>query len=392
MPTYRPAPVRFVSGSGAHLFDDQGKEYLDFLSGIAVTSLGHSHPAVREAICEQAGTLLHVSNLFENSLNEEVAGMIDVLIGDGTPLGGKVFFANSGAEANECAIKLARRFGGRGRHEVLSAYGSFHGRTLATLHATGQPNKHEPFVPMPAGFRHVAYGDIGALSAAADPQKVAAILLEPIQGESGVITPPRGYLRAVRQLCDERQILLILDEIQTGLGRTGRWFCFQHEGIVPDVVTIAKSLGNGMPVGACWAYAEIAEVFEPSDHGSTFGGQPLAMSAVRATLSTMREIDAPALAREQGGYLKEALAGLPGVLHVRGAGLLLAVMLEPNLDAAKLVSELLGAGLVANAPTPSVIRLAPPLIVSRAECDQAVSLIGAVLKDAGGQAFSAPAT
>jgi len=379
MPTYRPAPVRFVAGSGCRLVDDAGRRYLDFLSGLAVTSLGHAHPAVRDALCHQAGTLLHVSNLFENAFAEDVAARLDTLVGDGAPAGGKVFFANSGAEANECAIKLARRFGGHGRHAVVSAYNSFHGRTLATLHATGQPTKHEPFAPMPEGFRHVAYGDMGALAAAADPTVVAAVLVEAIQGEGGVVVPPPGYLAALRALCDERQILLILDEVQTGLARTGRWFAFQHEQIRPDVVTVAKALGNGVPVGACWARAEVADVFVPGDHGSTFGGQPLALSAAKATLETMVAIDAPALARETGAYLAEALGRLPGVTGVRGAGLLLAALLEPGLDAAEVVRAALEDGLVVNAPAPGVLRLAPALIVSREECDEAVAILAGVL-------------
>jgi predicted acetylornithine/succinylornithine family transaminase len=384
MATYLPAPVCFVSGSGATLVDDEGREYLDFLSGLAVTSLGHAHPAVAEAICAQAATLLHVSNLFENPGADAVAGMIDRLIGNGEALHGKVFFTNSGAEANECAVKLARRFGGRGRFGVLSTYGSFHGRTLATLHATGQPAKHEPFAPLPEGFRHVAFGDVGAMRQAADPTTVAAILLEVVQGEGGVVPSPPGYLREVRSLCDERGMLLIVDEIQTGLGRTGEWFAFQHEGVHPDIVTMAKALGNGMPVGACWARAEVAEVFGPGDHGSTFGGQPLAMAAVRATLETMIELDVPALARERGAHLTRVLENLPGVASVRGAGLLLGVVLEDGLDATAIVADALNRGLVANAPAPGIVRLAPPLIVSTAECDEAAMLLGGAIARAMG--------
>jgi len=379
MPTYRPAPVRFVSGAGCRLTDDRGRVFLDFLSGIAVTSLGHSHPAVRDAIAAQAGTLLHVSNLFETGLNEEVATLLDELIGDGSPAGGQVFFCNSGAEANECAIKLSRRFGGRGRHQVVSAYGSFHGRTLATLHATGQPAKHEPFAPLPEGFRHVAFGDLEALRSAADPGVVGGILLEAIEGEGGVIPAPKGYLTAARELCDELGILLILDEIQTGLGRTGRWFAFQEEGILPDIVTMAKALGNGMPVGACWARAEVAAAFAPGDHGTTFGGQPLAMSAARATLQTMQALDVPALARERGAQLEAAFNGAPGVAGVRGAGLLLGVVLTEGLDAGAIVADCLEHGLVVNAPAPGVVRLAPPLVVSAAECDEAAALLGAAI-------------
>ncbi len=389
MPTYRPAPVRFVSGRGCRLRDDSGREYLDFLSGIAVTSLGHAHPAVAEAIAAQAHELLHVSNLFENALAEEVAARIDRLVGDGTPMDGKVFFANSGAEANAAAIKLARRVGGRGRHEVVSALGSFHGRTLATLHATGQPSKHEGFAPMPEGFRHVAYGDVAALASAADPTRVAAVLLEPIEGEAGVVVPPRGYLAAVRALCDERGILLVLDEIQTGLGRTGRWFAFQDEGVAPDVVTLAKALGNGVPIGACWARAEVADCFTPGDHGSTFGGQPLALSAARATLDTMVALDVPARARARGAQLVASLRSVPGVRTVRGRGLLIGVVLDDGYDAPAVARRALDAGLVVNAPTPDVIRLAPPLVVSEAECDEAVAILRSALAPTAGADESA---
>lgn len=381
MPTYKPASVEFVSGEGCRLTDAEGKTYLDFLSGIAVTSLGHAHPAVRDAVRAQVGKLLHVSNLFHTGLNEEVAGTIDRLIGDGTPVGGKVFFTNSGAESNECAIKLARRYGGVGRHVVVSAYGSFHGRTLATLHATGQPAKHEPFAPLPEGFRHVAFGDLGALDRALDASVVTAVLVECIEGEGGVIPAPPGYLKEVRRLCDERNILMMVDEVQTGLGRTGRWFAFQHEEIMPDVVTLAKALGNGMPVGACWAKANVAEAFQPGDHGTTYGGQPLAMSAVRATLATLEEIDAPRRARDQGAYLRLLLGDVKGVASIRGAGLLLGVVLEEGIDASQIVSRALERGLVINSPAPGVIRLTPPLIVTPAECGEAAAIFAQVLAE-----------
>jgi predicted acetylornithine/succinylornithine family transaminase len=382
MPNYRPAPVHFVRGNGVVLYDSEGKEYLDFLAGIAVVALGHANPIIQAAIAEQAATLLHVSNLFESDLNEEVAECLDTLIGDGHPAGGKVFFANSGAEANECAIKLARRFGGRGRHTVVSAYGSFHGRTLATLHATGQPAKHEAFAPLPEGFRHVAFGDVAALETALDPTVVSGLLLEVIEGESGVIPAPAGYIRRARELCDERGILLMLDEIQTGLARTGRWFAFQREGIVPDVVTMAKALGNGMPVGACWARADVADCFVPGDHGSTFGGQPLAMSAVRATLQTMIKMDAPAVTTKMGEYLANAVVALDGVVSVRGSGLLLGALLEDGLDSTSIATAALGRGLVINAPVAGVLRFAPPYVVTEPQIDQAMAILKTVLDEA----------
>ncbi|HEX5945161.1 MAG TPA: acetylornithine/succinylornithine family transaminase [Acidimicrobiales bacterium] len=380
MPTYPPAPVTFVRGEGSYLWDDAGRRYLDLLSGLAVTSLGHAHPAVAEALATQASTLLHVSNLYGTEIGPEVARTLDRLIGDGEPLGGQVFFCNSGAEANECAIKLARRFGGRGRHVVVSAYGSFHGRTLATLHATGQPAKHEAFQPLPEGFRHVAWDDLDALAAALDPT-VAAVLLEPVQGEGGVNPASAAYFQGVRRLCDERGLLMMVDEVQTGLARTGRWFGFQHLGVVPDVVTMAKALGNGVPIGACWARAEIAAVFEPGDHATTYGGQPLAAAAARAVLATMEAVDAPGRAAKAGQRLTEEIGALPGVAGVRGQGLLLGVELD-GLDARAVNAALLASGVVANAVTPTALRLAPSLLISDDEIDEAVAAIGRVLADA----------
>lgn len=372
MNTYPPAPVTFVRGSGSRLWDDAGREYLDFLSGLAVTSLGHSHPAIAEALCSQADTLLHVSNLFGTLPQRDVAATLDRLINAGE---GRVFFCNSGAEANEAAIKLARRWAGPGRHVVVSAYGSFHGRTLATLHATGQPSKHEPFQPLPEGFRHVAWRDPEALAGAIDPS-VAAVLLEPVQGEGGVNPAGSDYFRAVRELCDERGILMMVDEVQTGLGRTGEWFGFQHYGIRPDVVTVAKALGNGVPIGACWARDDVADAFVPGDHATTFGGQPLATSAARAVLQVMEDEDVPARARRAGDYLTKALSKVPGVKEVRGVGLLLAVELDTGTAAAKVASAALDGGLVVNAVTASAIRLAPSLLVTEPEMDEALNILG----------------
>ena len=377
MATYPSPPVTFVRGEGSWLVDDTGKRYLDFLSGLAVTSLGHAHPVVAEAVAAQSRTLVHVSNLFGTEPGPEVARTLDRLVGDGQPAGGRVFFANSGAEANECALKLARKFGGRGRHVVVSAYGSFHGRTLATLHATGQPAKHEAFQPLPEGFRHVAWDDLDALAGALDPT-VAAVLLESVQGEGGVKPATAGYLAGVRALCDEREALFMVDEVQTGLGRTGRWFGFQHHGIRPDVVTMAKALGNGVPIGACWARAEVAAAFEPGDHATTFGGQPLATAAARAVLGVMEDEDVPARAARAGARLREALGGVRGVAGVRGLGLLLAVELEGH-DAKGVTAALLDAGLVANAVTPTALRLAPSLLVSDDEMDHGVELIAKAL-------------
>jgi acetylornithine/N-succinyldiaminopimelate aminotransferase len=383
MATYAPPTVTFVRGAGTELFDSEGKRYLDFLSGLAVTSLGHAHPAVAAALAEQASTLLHVSNLFGNEVGPQVASTIDRLIGDGEAAGGQVFFCNSGAEANECAIKLVRR-ARPGRYGIVAAVGSFHGRTLASLAATGQPDKQVPFAPMPPGFLHVPFGDIEALASAASDRQIGAVLLESTQGEGGVVPAPPGYLKAVRGLCDELGLLMVVDEVQTGLGRTGRWFGFQHAGIMPDIVTLAKALGNGVPIGACWAAADVASAFQPGDHGSTFGGQPLATAAARAVLAVLQEIDAPRLARERGAKLTAAASAVAGVASVRGTGLLLGLVLAPGLDAKAVAAACLDAGLVINAPVPGVLRLAPPITVSEGELDEGVSILSAVLSKAAG--------
>jgi acetylornithine/N-succinyldiaminopimelate aminotransferase len=382
MRTYAEPPVTFVRGEGTLLFDAAGKSYLDFITGLAVVSLGHSHPAVADAVATQARTLSHVSNLYGNTVGPEVALTIDRLINGGTgQAGGQVFFSNSGAEANECALKLARRWAGGGRHVVISANNSFHGRTLATLTATGQPEKHVPFEPLPEGFDYVPYDDVAALDAALDAETVAAVLLEPLQGEGGVMVPSSDYLGAVRALCTERNALLMLDEVQTGLGRTGHWFAFQAQGLEPDVVTIAKALGNGMPVGACWARAEVAAAFGPGDHGSTFGGQPLAMAAARATLAVMEDEDVCGRAQRAGARLAAGLAALPGVVSVRGAGLLLAAQLAAP-DAKDIAAAALEAGLLVNPVRPDAIRVAPPLLVSDGEVDTALEILAGVMGDA----------
>ena len=379
MPVFGAPQVMFVRGSGTELWDSNGKRYLDFLGGLAVIALGHSHPLITEVISEQAGTLMHVSNLFATDKVAEAAIKLNALLAETTGAVGQVFFCNSGAEANETALKLARKFGGRGRHGVVSAFGSFHGRTLAALAATGQPAKHEPFFPMPDGFRHVAYNDIAALEAAIDTT-VSAVLLEPVQGEGGVVPADDQYLRDVRALCDERGLLLMLDEIQTGFGRTGEWFGFQHSGVVPDVVTMAKAMGNGFPVGATWAKREVSAVFQPGDHGSTYSGTALATAVVSAVIDEMRRIDAPGLAAKRGEYFTARLRELPGIADVRGRGLLLAAELTDGTDAKVVYNELLEHGLVTNAVTPTSLRFAPPLTVTEGELDEAIAIIAAVLQ------------
>ena len=380
MPVFGAPQVMFERGQGTQLWDVNGKRYLDFLCGIAVTSLGHSHPVVAAAIAHQANTLLHVSNFFSNPVATQTAMMVDKLVSEsfGAKNAGQVFFCNSGAEANEAGIKLARKFGGRGKHVVVSALGSFHGRTLAALAATGQPEKHEPFAPMPEGFRHVVFNDIKSLEASLDAS-VAAVLLETVQGEGGVIPASVEYLQAVRKLCTERGILMMIDEVQTGFARTGKWFGFEHADIKPDVVMLAKAMGNGMPIGALWATKEVASVFKPGDHGSTFSGTAIATAAARATIQLMIDMDAPAVVQQKGEELSAKLRTINSVVEVRGRGLLLAAELKPELDAKKIATQLLDLGLVVNGVTSHALRFAPPFTVSSAEIDEAIEIMKVVL-------------
>lgn len=380
MPVFGAPAISLERGSGTEVWDTDGKRYLDFLAGIAVVSLGHANPVVAEAICRQASTLLHVSNFFTNPQAATAAVKVNELLADATGHSGQLFFTNSGAESNECALKLARKWGGRGRHTVVSAFGSFHGRTLATLAATGQPTKHEPFAPMPEGFRHVTYGDLDALRSAVDGS-VAAVLIEPILGEGGVIPAAPGYLRGVRDLCDEVGALMIVDEIQTGFARTGRWFGFEHHDVSPDVVTLAKAMGNGMPIGACWARSDVAGVFQPGDHGSTFSGTAIATAAVSAVVDEMRRIDAPALAAERGERLTTALLAIPQVESVRGSGLLLGAQLVDGIEAPTVFRALIERGLICNAVNVSTLRFVPPLTVTDGELDEAVALVAGALAD-----------
>ena len=383
MPVFGAPALSMERGLGTELWDTDGKRYLDFLSGIAVTSLGHANPVIADAIGRQASTLLHVSNFFTNPQATAAAVKVNELLEDATGHAGQLFFTNSGAESNECALKLARKWGGRGRHTVVSAFGSFHGRTLATLAATGQPAKHEPFAPMPDGFKHVAWGDLTELRSAVDAS-VAAVIIEPIQGEGGVNPAPDGYLRGIREICDEVGALMIVDEIQTGFGRTGHWFGFEIAGVAPDVVTLAKAMGNGMPVGACWARTDVAAVFEPGDHGSTYSGTAIATAAVSAVVDEMRRIDAPALAAAKGARLTEMLVELPQVVAVRGAGLILGVQLVEGIDAPAVYRRLTDLGLICNAVNASTLRLLPPLTVRDDELVEAVGLIRRALQEAAG--------
>jgi acetylornithine/N-succinyldiaminopimelate aminotransferase len=379
MDTYKRLPVRFVSGRGAQLTDANGRNYIDFLAGIAVASVGHAHPKVTAAIAEQAATLVHVSNIFETGPQEELAGRLFELSG-----GMRSFFCNSGAETIEAALKLARKHAlviERKATRFVCAEGGFHGRTFGALSATGQPSKQAPFKPLVGGFTHVPYGDIGALEGAVGDD-VAAVLLEPIQGEAGVIVPPSGYLAAAREACDRVGALLILDEVQTGLGRTGAWFAFQHEGVVPDVMCLAKALAGGLPMGACLATPQVAASFRPGDHATTFGGGPVQCAAALATLDVIESEGLVQRAKAASERLSSGLGELFPQGEVRGRGLLVAV--EPASDAAaEIVERALVAGLVLNATSSSTLRIAPPLVISDEEIDSGLAILeevaGAVL-------------
>ena len=378
IPVFGQPSVMFERGDGTQLWDVNGKRYLDFLSGIAVVSLGHANKAIAAAIADQAATLVHVSNFFANTVATRTAVALNDLMRDAGAGDGQVFFCNSGAEANEAAIKIARKFGGRGRHVVVSALGSFHGRTLGALAMTGQPAKHEPFQPMPEGFRFCEYGDIASLESMIDPT-VAAVMLEPIQGEGGVIPADPAYLQAVQRLCRERGILFMVDEVQTGFCRTGTWFGFEHAGVQPDVVTFAKGMGNGMPVGAIWARKDVAAVMQPGDHGSTYSGTALATAAVSAVIAEMKRLDAANLAVKQGERLTAGLRKMARVDHVRGSGLLLGAQLTSGVETKDIVPALLDKGLIVNGVNATTIRLAPPLTVSNDEIDEALELLGSEL-------------
>jgi acetylornithine/N-succinyldiaminopimelate aminotransferase len=366
MSTYTRLPVTLIEGRGCWVKDSQGRMYLDLVAGVAVNILGHAHPAVVEAISGQARRLIHCSDYY---YSEPQVGLARKLVELSFPA--RVFFANSGAEANEAAIKIARKWGKEhrsGAYRIITAWRSFHGRTLAAVTATGQPKYSAPFAPLPEGFDHVPYGELEAIKSATGEQ-TAAVMLEPIIGEGGVILPPDGYLEGVRAWCDERNLLLILDEIQTGICRTGRWFAHQHHGLTPDVMTLAKALGGGFPIGACLA-APRADVLGPGDHGSTFGGNPLACATAQAVLEVAEQEDLAGHAAEMGGLLQAVLQGLDGVKEVRGRGLLQAVEFERPVAKA-FQQRCLDEGVIVNAIDDSVVRLAPPLIISAEEISQA---------------------
>ena len=364
--TYPTPPVELVSGEGATVTDADGNTYIDMLAGIAVNALGHAHPAIVDAVSAQVARLGHVSNLFGSQPVVEVAEALRARVGDDTA---RVFFCNSGAEANEAAFKLARL---TGRRRILAAERGFHGRTMGSLALTGQPDKRAPFEPMPEGVEFFPYGDIEALEALVqqDPGNTAAIILEPIQGETGVIPAPEGFLTKVRELCDAHGILFITDEVQTGVGRTGDFFAFQHEGVLPDVITMAKGLGGGLPIGATIARGRAATLFTPGSHGTTFGGNPVACAAAKAVLGVVDEAFL-AEVRRKGQLLIDAASQVPGVAQVRGRGLMLGVVLDEAV-AKLVVKQGLEEGLILNAPGENVIRLTPPLVISDDEIAEAM--------------------
>jgi len=376
MQTYGRTPVAFVRGKGCRLWDAEGNEYLDFLAGIAVCSLGHAHDGVARAIADQAQQILHTSNLYHIAPQSKLAAeLCRVSFAD------KVFFCNSGMEANEAAIKLARKWSlkqyGEGRKEIITATHSFHGRSLGTLAATAKDHRQPDFAPLPGGFKHVEWNDIDALQAAVS-EATCAVMLEPIQGEGGVNVPDPDYLPKVRELCDERGILLIVDEVQTGMGRTGKWFGYQHFGITPDIMTLAKALGNGVPIGACLA-TDGAAAFEPGDHASTFGGNFLACAAALATVEAMENEGVIQNAAERGEQLAAGLQSLcethEGVTNARGMGLLRAFDV-PDGEAAAVQEECFKRGLIVIALGTTGIRLAPPLTVTEADVEEALARLG----------------
>jgi acetylornithine/N-succinyldiaminopimelate aminotransferase len=378
MHTFNRQPVVLVRGEGARVWDESGKSYLDMVAGLAVNVLGHCHPAVVEAITAQAKKLIHTTNLYYTTPQLELA---ELLIENSCA--DRVFFANSGAEANEGALKLARKWGRLNRdgaYEVITAINSFHGRTLATLAATGQEKFHKPFAPMPDGFLSVPFNDLEAIKAATSP-KTCAIMLEVVQGESGVNIADRDYLAGVRKWCDEQGLLLIFDEIQAGLGRTGKWLSFEHYGVEPEVYTLAKGLAGGVPIGA-FLVKESAAVLTPGDHGSTFGGGPLACAAGVATVKTIFAENLAGRSAELGGYalvkLRELQSRHDIISSVRGLGLMVAFDLKTD-SAATIVAEALKRGLILNNTGPTTIRLVPPLIITNADLDEAIGTIDAIL-------------
>ncbi len=377
MDNYGTPPVALAAGSGVRVTDVEGNQYLDFVAGIAVSALGHAHPAIVEAVSRQVATLAHTSNLAIHQPGVELAEKLQSLVGDPSA---RVFFTNDGTEANECAIKLSRLYGrsmntGGGRLGLVAANNSFHGRTMGSLAITGTPAKRAPFDPLPGPVTFVTYGDLAELRAAVD-SRVAAVFLEPTQGEGGLVAPPDGYLRAAREICDQAGALLVIDEVQSGIGRTGQWFASIAAGVVPDILTLAKGLGGGVPIGACIGFGKAAGLFTPGSHGSTFGGNPVSCAAALAVLNTIEQDGLLAQVRQSGELLAAGLRKLdsPLVRSVRGGGLWFGVVLGSDCAAAVELAAR-RRGLLVNAVKPDVLRLAPPLIVTSSEIGDALRLL-----------------
>ncbi len=370
---YGTPTVALVKGKGLVVTDADGKQYLDFLGGIATNILGHAHPAIVKAVTKQVSTLSHVSNFYVHPHAVELAEKLAAITGDKSA---KVFFCQSGAEANEAALKLSRR---TGKVRIVAAQGAFHGRTMGALSLTGQPAKSEPFLPLVKGVKHVPFGDIEAMRKAVT-KKTAMVIIEPIMGEAGVIVPPADYLRELRALCDAKGALLVIDAVQTGMGRTGDWFGYEYSGITPDVITLAKGLGGGLPLGAMIALGKSADLFQPGDHGSTFGGNPVTTAAGLAAIKFIETQKILKKVERQGVYLMQELAVIPGVAEVRGAGLLLGIELETK-KASDVALALQNEGVLVNAANPTTIRLAPALIVTDSQLKKFVSIFKKVMSD-----------
>ena len=370
---YGKPAITLVKGKGIVVTDADGKTYLDFLGGIATSILGHAHPAIVKAVTKQVSVLSHVSNFYAHPNAIALAEKLTKMTGDKNA---KVFFCQSGAEANEAALKLSRR---TGKVRVVAAQGAFHGRTMGALSLTGQPSKREPFLPLIKGVKHVPYGDIDAMRKAIT-KKTAMVIIEPIMGEAGVIVPPAEYLQQLRELCDKNGSLLVIDAVQTGMGRTGDWFGYEYSGITPDVITLAKGLGGGLPLGAMIAIGKAADLFQPGDHGSTFGGNPVTTAAGLATIEFIESKKILAKVEKQGDHLMQELALIPGVKEVRGAGLLLGIELA-SLKASDVSDAMRNAGVLVNAANATTIRIAPALIVTDAQINKFISLFRKVIAD-----------
>jgi acetylornithine aminotransferase len=371
---YGKPAITLVKGKGIVVTDADGKSYLDFLGGIATSILGHAHPAIVKAVTKQVSTLSHVSNFYAHPNAIELAEKLIVMTGDKNA---KIFFCQSGAEANEAALKLSRR---TGKVRVVAAQGAFHGRTMGALSLTGQPSKREPFLPLIKGVKHVPYGDIDAIRKAVS-KKTAMVIIEPIMGEAGVIVPPADYLQELRLLCDKNGALLVIDAVQTGMGRTGDWFGYEYSGITPDVITLAKGLGGGLPLGAMIALGKAADLFQPGDHGSTFGGNPVTTAAGLATIRYIESQGILSKVEKQGAHLMQELALIPDVKEVRGAGLLLGIELE-SLKASDVADAMRDAGVLVNAANATTIRIAPALIVSDAQINKFITIFRKVIANA----------